>query len=81
MLRSMLVGAAVLAAIPAVMLSGSPVVAQGKDAREAELVGFHALCDKGDRKACVRFGMMLGEMKERHAEWRRLHPEFFFWEH
>jgi hypothetical protein len=44
------------------------------------LVGFHALCDKGDREACVRFGMMLGEMRERHAEWRRLHREFFFWE-
>ena len=34
-------------------------------AREAELVGLHQLCDKGDRKACVRFAMLLGEAKER----------------
>jgi hypothetical protein len=79
-LRSMLIGTAVLAAIPGAILSATSAQAQGKEAREAELIGFHALCDKGDRKACVRFGMMLGEMRERHAEWRRLHPEFFFWE-
>lgn len=50
-------------------------------AREAELVGLHQLCDKGDRKACVRFGMMLGEAKERHADWRRAHAEWWWWEH
>jgi hypothetical protein len=80
MLRSMLIGSAVLATIPGAILSVTAAQAQGKEAREAELIGFHALCDKGDRKACVRFGMMLGEMRERHVEWRRLHPEFFFWE-
>jgi hypothetical protein len=56
------------------------VAARAQDARQAELVGFHQLCDHGDRKACVRFGMMLGEMKEHHAEWRRSHPEFWWWE-
>jgi hypothetical protein len=50
-------------------------------AREAELVGLHKLCDKGDRKACVRFGMLLGEAKERHADWRRAHAEWWWWEH
>jgi hypothetical protein len=23
---------------------------------------------------------MIGENRERHAEWRRLHPEFWWWE-
>ena len=33
----------------------SSVAAQAADwtAREAELVGLHQLCDKGDRKACA----------------------------
>jgi hypothetical protein len=28
----------------------------------------------GDRKACIRFGVMIGENRERRVEWRRLHP-------
>jgi hypothetical protein len=44
------------------------------------MVGFHQLCDRGDRKACIRFGIMIGENRERHAEWRRHHPEFWWWE-
>ena len=58
--------------------SALPAVAQ--DAREAQLVGFHALCNQGDKKACVRFGMMLQQNTDKHAEWRRGHPEFFFFE-
>jgi hypothetical protein len=81
MLRAMFIGAAILAAIPGLVLSGTAVLAQVPEAREAELIGLHQLCDRGDRKACVRFGMMLGEMRERHADWRQHHPEFFFWEH
>jgi hypothetical protein len=48
---------------------------------EADEVGLHQLCDKGDRRACVRFGMMLGEAKERHSEWRKAHAEWWWWEH
>jgi hypothetical protein len=55
--------------------------AHAQDARQAELIGYHVACNAGDRKACIRFGMLLGEMRERHAEWRRLHPEFWWWEH
>ena len=58
--------------------SSGPAAAQ--EAREAQLVGFHTLCNQGDRKACVRFGMMLQQNADRHAEWRRVHPEFFFFE-
>jgi len=63
------------------VLSSASVVAADWTAREAELVGLHQLCDKGDRKACVRFGMMLGEAKERHSEWRKAHAEWWWWEH
>jgi hypothetical protein len=69
----------------ALMLAGavSSVPARAADwtAREAELVGLHKLCDHGDRKACIRFGMLLGEAKERHADWRRAHAEWWWWEH
>jgi hypothetical protein len=78
--KSKLVSVAALLIASAVF---SSVAAQAADwtAREAELVGLHQLCDKGDRKACIRFGMMLGEAKVRHADWRRSHPEFWWWEH
>jgi hypothetical protein len=48
--------------------------------RAAEIIGFHQLCDRGDRKACIRFGILLGQNMERHAEWRRAHPEWWWWE-
>ena len=67
--------------IASAVLSSVAVRAEDWTAREAELVGLHQLCDKGDRKACIRFGMMLGEGKVRHADWRRSHPEFWWWEH
>jgi hypothetical protein len=72
---------------------------RAQSAREAELIGFHQLCNKGDRKACIRFGIMpaaeptasfecmtysislLGENRERHAEWRKLHADWWWWEH
>ena len=60
--------------------AGSALPAAAQDAREAQLVGFHALCNQGDKKACVRFGMMLQQNADKHAEWRRGHPEFFFFE-
>jgi hypothetical protein len=37
-------------------------------------------CEDGDRRACVRFGVILGENRERQAEWRREHPEVFSFE-
>jgi hypothetical protein len=51
-----------------------------QNAREAEMIGFHQLCERGDRKACVRFGMLLGENRARHGEWRRLHADWWWWE-
>ena len=37
-------------------------------------------CRSGERNACVRFGIIIGEHRERVAEWRRDHPELFFYE-
>ena len=55
--------------------------AHAQNAAEAEMIGFHQLCDKGDRKACVRFGILIGQNQQRHADWRRAHAEWFWWEH
>jgi hypothetical protein len=37
-------------------------------------------CRGGERNACVRFGIIIGEHRERVADWRRDHPELFFYE-
>jgi hypothetical protein len=39
----------------------------------------HRACEEGDRRACVHFGMIIGENKEHREEWRRQHPEMFSW--
>jgi hypothetical protein len=57
----------------------TPAHAQG--AGEAEIIGFHQLCQQGDRKACVRFGILLGRNEQRHADWRRAHADWWWWEH
>jgi hypothetical protein len=65
-------------------LGGATALAQmgpDRQAMEFEAHRLHEACDHGDRKACVRFGMILGEHHELHEEWRRTHPEFFWWEH
>ena len=31
-------------------------------------------------RACVRLGIILGEHRERHEEWRLEHPDVFFYE-
>jgi hypothetical protein len=56
------IAAAALTAATAVL---APARAQGNV--EAELLGFHQLCDKGGRRACVRFGILIGQNQQRHA--------------
>jgi len=58
----------------------SPARAQGA-AAEAEIIGFHQLCEKGDRKACIRFGILIGRNEQRSADWRRAHADWFWFEH
>ena len=67
------------AALVALGATASSVPVRAQEG-QAELIGLHQLCDRGDRKACVRFGMLLGESRERHVEWRRLHPDWWWWE-
>ena len=75
--RLLLAASAMVFALAGSIPMSMPAYAQD---RQAELIGFHQLCDRGDRKACIRFGILLGQNMERHAEWRRAHPEFWWWE-
>jgi len=65
--------------IGALSLSALSVSAQ--DAREAEILGLHQLCDHGDKRACVRFGMMIQQNHDHMEAWRHSHPDWFWWEH
>jgi hypothetical protein len=58
----------------------APTPAQAQNNVEAEMIGFHQLCDRGDRKACVRFGILIGQNQQRHADWRRSHADWWWWE-
>jgi hypothetical protein len=49
------------------------------DVRE-QMAEFRAACEDGERRACVRLGIIIGENRERRAQWRREHPDFFWWE-
>jgi hypothetical protein len=62
-----------------VAMSLTPTRAQAQGNVEAEILGFHQLCDKGDRRACVRFGILIGQNQQRHADWRRAHADWW-WE-
>ena len=72
------------AALIAVGMSGTAAMvatpAHAQDAMEAEIVGYHQLCQKGDRKACIRFGILIGRNEQRHADWRRAHADWWWWE-
>ena len=70
----------VIGAAVAVMVIGSGLPVKAQDGREAQMIGFRDLCEHGDKKACVKFGMMLQQNTDRHAEWRRSHPDWFFFE-
>jgi hypothetical protein len=47
---------------------------------EAEMIGYHQLCERGDRRACIKFGILIGRNQQRHADWRRAHADWFWWE-
>ncbi len=68
------------AALGAVILMPVTLPAFAQDAREAEMIGMHQLCDHGDRRACIRFGMMLQQNRDRMESWRRSHAEWFWFE-
>jgi hypothetical protein len=73
--------AAIAIAVGASAMAGfAPAPAQAQSAVEAEMIGFHQLCEKGDRRACVRFGILIGQNQQRHADWRRAHADWWWWE-
>jgi hypothetical protein len=37
-------------------------------------------CERNDRRACVRFGVIIGQNQDHEAEWRRERPEYFWWD-
>jgi hypothetical protein len=37
-------------------------------------------CEDGDRRSCVRYGILIGQNQERRANWQREHPELFWYE-
>jgi hypothetical protein len=77
--RSLMVTAALsVAALGAVTVAPAPARAQSNV--EAEIIGFHQLCEKGDKRACVRFGILIGQNEQRHADWRRAHADWWWWE-
>jgi hypothetical protein len=80
MSRVVSVAAAIVLVSGMLVPAAAPRAQEREREREAEMRRLHELCDHGDRRACVRFGIILGESRERHEEWRRLHPEYFWWE-
>lgn len=68
----------------AVVASASTAIgmmpARAQDGVEAEMIGYHQLCQKGDRRACIRFGILIGRNEQRHADWRRSHADWWWWE-
>jgi hypothetical protein len=51
-----------------------------RDELQERMFRLREACEDGDRRACIRFGMILGENRERQAEWRRGNPEIFSFE-
>jgi hypothetical protein len=37
-------------------------------------------CDDGSRESCIRFGIIIGQNREREAQWRRQNPDMFAWD-
>ena len=51
-----------------------------RDELRERMSEYREACEDGDRRACVRLGVIIGENRERRAAWRRDHPELFFYE-
>ena len=51
-----------------------------RDAVRVQMFELREACEDGDRRACVRLGVIIGENREHRADWRREHPELFFYE-
>ena len=65
------------AAAPPVAVAQPPRV---RDELGDRMLQLRERCEDGDRRACVRLGILIGENREHRAAWRREHPEVFFYE-
>jgi hypothetical protein len=45
-----------------------------------QMAEFREGCEDGNRRACVRLGIIIGENQERRQQWSREHPEIFSWD-
>jgi len=73
--RIVMIGAAL---VFAVALSASAPAQPWE--REAQMHALYLACQQGNIVACIKFGVRIGEDRERRAEWRRIHHEWFWWE-
>ncbi len=80
MISKSLTAALAFAVIASATAAIGSTSARAQDGVEAEMIGFHQLCQKGDRRACVRFGILIGRNEQRHADWRRVHADWWWWE-
>ena len=72
---------ATAAAAPAQVVPPPPPGARVvRDELGDRMLSLRERCEVGDRRACVRLGIIIGENRERRAAWRREHPEVFFYE-
>jgi hypothetical protein len=69
------------AAAPAVEVAPPPPRGRiVRDELQDRMLELRERCEDGDRRACVRLGILIGENRERRAAWRREHPEVVFYE-
>jgi hypothetical protein len=69
------------AAPPVAVAAPPPLPSRtARDELNDRTLSLRAACEDGDRRACVRLGIIISENRERRAAWRREHPEVFFYE-
>jgi hypothetical protein len=63
---------------PVAVAPAPPPVAVVRDPLRDRLLELRVLCNAGDRGACVRLGIIIGENRGRQEAWRREYPDVFF---
>jgi hypothetical protein len=64
---------------PVAVVQPSPRVV-ARDPLGEQMLHQREECEDGDRRACVRLGIIIGENRARRDAWRHEHPEVFFYE-
>ena len=77
MVHRLLIGAAALL-VAGVAIAAGPAEAQRRWG--PQLQRLHALCEQGYKPACIRFGYILGANQGREGQWRRDHPNWWWWQ-